>query len=184
MKINDFVQEFKDKKVINTHINPNAVSEFIRNRLEVKEYLPFATKKILAKMVVDANTPLIDGVYKNDTVGQYIGFVVAMLQAHTNLEFGSNSMEEYDILAQNKLLNPIIETFQDDYNECEILLKMTLTSKLEDNNVNVLVGKFLDGILNKVGALLQSIDLDKLIGKDFKQEDLAQLKSFLDKYNK
>ena len=68
---------------------------------------------------------------------------------------------------------------------------MELASKLEDNNINVLVGKFLNDILNKLddfGDMLKDkfgdIDVNDFLSNNFKEEDLAKLTSFLDIYNK
>ena len=59
---------------------------------------------------------------------------------------------------------------------------------MEDNNTNVIIGKFLNSILNKldsVGEALKdkfdNIDVKDILGTTFKEEDLAALSSFLDK---
>ena len=144
MKINEFVQEFKDKKIKNTTVAPNAVGEYLRSVLEIKTYLPFKIKRKIAEMVVAENTREIDGVKKNDSINQYVGFVIAMLTAHTNLECSANPIDDYDLLAESGLLPQIIAEFKPSYDECDILLKMELASELEDNNIEVLVGRFLD----------------------------------------
>ena len=71
-----------------------------------------------------------------------------------------------------------------------VLLKMARDAELEDNNINVAVSRFLDGILSRidgVGNILKNkfgdLDVSKILGGAFKQEDLAKLKGFLDKYN-
>jgi hypothetical protein len=66
---------------------------------------------------------------------------------------------------------------------------MALAMELEDNNTNVLVGKFLNGILSKLDGVgeflkdkLENLDIKDILG-DFKKEDLAKLKGFLNKFN-
>ena len=187
----NFINEFQEKKIQNTHITPNAVSEYLRTTLEIKSYLPFREKRAIAETVVKANIELVDGVKKYDNINSYLSFVVATLTAYTNLEFdNSDPVADYDLLAENGLLPLIIEEFRAEYDECNVLLKMAIAAELEDNNVNVLVGKFLNGILNKldvVGEVLKNsignIDTEKILGANFKQEDLAKLSSFLNKYN-
>jgi hypothetical protein len=194
MKISvaDFVQTFKDKKIENTRIAPDAIEQYIRQNLEIKTYIPFRTKREIAETVVAANTTEVDGIKKNDGINQYISFIVAMISVHTNLEFDtSDSVADYDLLAETGLLPLIIEEFRASYNECDIILKMALAAELEDNNVNVLVGKFLNGILTRLDGVGESlknvlgdINLGEVLGGNFSEEDMAKLSSFLDKYNK
>ena len=186
MKVIEFVELFKKQK-FNVQVNPNAISDFITKTLEVKTYLPFATKRDIVEMVVDECTEEIDGVWRHDQISQYVSFIVAMLHSHTTLEFSDNPVDDYDKLAEAKLLMPIIETFIADYNDCEILLKMETASKLEENNINVLVGKFLNGLSDKLDVVLDNlgnVNITEALGGKFKEEDLAKLSSLLDKFNK
>ena len=189
--VKNFVQDFKDKKIMNTKVDTDAVSKYIKETLEVREYVPFKEKRAIVELIVLNNTEVVDGVKKNDSISQYISFVTAMLTAHTNLEFSEDPVADYDILSENGLLAPIIETFKTDYSECDVLLKMALASELEDNNMNILFGKFLNGILERldiVGKLVQEsisgVDIKEIVGEVLNQEDLNKLKYFLDKYNK
>lgn len=189
--VKNFVQDFKDKRIMNTKVNTDAVSEYIKETLEVREYVPFKEKRAIVELIVLKNTELVDGVKKNDSISQYISFVTAMLTAHTNLEFSEDPVVDYDILSENGLLAPIIETFKTDYSECDVLLKMALAAELEDNNPNVLFGRFLNSILEKLdaaGASIKSaidgVDLKSLLQDSIKQEDLKKLSDFLNTYNK
>ena len=190
MTIEQFIKDFTEKKIQNTKINENAVSTYLKENLEIKTYLPFRVKRQIVETVVTQNTHWVDGVKKNDAINQYVSFVVAMISSHTNLTFGGDPVADYDILAESGLLPQIITEFKESYDECDILLKMALAMELEDNNINVLVGKFLNGILQKldgVGEALKgtfgNFDLKNILGADFKQEDLANLKGFLNKFN-
>lgn len=191
MRIAEFINEFKEKKIMNTQIKPNAISEYIKKTLEVKTYIPFKLKREIAEVVVAQNTKWEDGIKKNDSINQYISFIVAMLTAHTSLEFSEDPVEDYDMLAESGLLPQIIAEFQESYSECDVLLKMALAMELENNNINALVGRFLNGILNKldtVGDVLKEklgdINIKDFFGANFKEEDLAKLTGFLNKYNK
>ena len=179
MKVLDFVNEFKNKRIMNTKINEHAVSDYIKEALEIKSYLPFMEKRKIIEVVVEQNTKEVDGIKKNDSINQYLSFVISMLSAHTNIEFSEDPVADYDMLSESGLLPQIIAEFKESYDECDILLKMELASKLEDNNINVLVGKFLNNILNKLDDFG-----DMLKDNNFKEEDLAKLTSFLDIYNK
>lgn len=191
MQVIDFIKDYKEKKVTNTKLQPNAVSDYLRESLEIKTYLPFREKREIAEVVVKQNTTEVDGVKKNDAINQYISFIVAMLTAHTSLQFSNDPVADYDLLAESGLLPQIIAEFQESYNENDILLKMALAMELEDNNVNVLVGKFLNGILQRLDSVgevlkdkLDGFDIKDILGADFKQEDLAKLSGFLNTYNK
>ena len=190
MNILEFVNKIKEDKVENTKLAPEAVSTYLKKELEIKSYIPFRTKREIAEMVVKKNTTEVDGIKKNDAIDQYISFVVAMITAHTSLEFGEDPVADYDLLAESGLLPQIIAEFKESYDECDILLKMALAMELEDNNMNVLVSRFLNNILQKldiVGEVLKEklgdFDLKNILGADFKQEDLAKLSGFLDKFN-
>ena len=188
VNVKHFIEEFHNKKIQNTQIKPNAVSDYLKETLEIKEYIPFNTKRQIVEMVVAQNTKFVDGIKKNDAIGQYVGFVVAMIASHSNLEFSENPVEDYDALAESGLLPQIINEFKADYSECDILLKMALAMELEDNNVNALIGRFLnkissglDGVLEVVMDKFGDFDLKNILGADIKEEDLTKLIGLLDK---
>lgn len=190
MLVKEFIENFKNNKVMNTKVMPNAVSDYLKKNLEIKTYIPFRTKREVVEMVVKQNITEVNGIKKNDAINQYISFVVAMISIHTALEFSSNPVADYDLLAESRLLSQIIAEFQESYSECDALLKMTLASELEDNNINVIVAKFLYGILDKldgVGEVLKesfgNIDLKEILGANFNEEDLTKLSGLLNKFN-
>lgn len=191
MTIEQFIKDFHDKKIQNTKLNEHAVSDYFKKELEIKTYLPFRTKREIAEMVVAQNTEWVDGVKKHDSINAYIGFVVAMIGAHTNLSFSEDPVSDYDLLAESGLLPQIIAEFKESYDETDIILKMALAMELEDNNINASVARFLDSILKKldgVGDVLKGVlgnlDLNEILGANFNSEDLSNLKGFLDRYNK
>lgn len=186
--VENFINEFNEKKIRNTQANPNAVSEYIRRSLDIKKYILFREKRTIAEMIVEQNITEVDGIKRYNTINAYVSFVIAMLSAHTNLEFSEDPVADYDLLAESGLLPQIVAEFQNDYNECEIILKMELAMKLEDNNVNVLIGHFLDSILKKLeGASevlnekFKDVNFNDILGVDINKENLAKLSGFLDK---
>lgn len=191
MLVKDLVSDFQTKKISDTKIAPNAVSDYLKKVLEIKTYLPFRTKRVIVETVISQNIEWVDGIKKIDSINEYVGFVVAMIGAHTNLEFSEDPVADYDLLAESGLLSKIIAEFQESYNECEVLIKMVRTSELEDNNLEAIVGRFLNSILERldgVGESLKSVlgnlNIQDILGDSFKDEDLTKLKGFLDKYNK
>lgn len=191
MKIKEFVNEFVTKKVANTKANPNAVAEFINKNVEFKTYLPFQTKRKVVDIIVSQSIREEDGVKKVDSIAQYLSFIIAMIGAHTNLELNiENPADDYDSLNSCGLLEPIISSFQRDYAECEVLLKMAIADELTDNNLNVIVGKFFMGVLDQLDDLgdvlkgtIKDIDIPKLLG-EINKEDIAKIMSFINKSKK
>lgn len=188
LSVQDFVNEFVEKRVTNSKINPDAVSDFIRSKLEIVEYLPFNVKRQVIDMVVAKAVIEEDGVKKVNSVEQFLSFFVSMIMVHTNLTFSEKPEEDYDALNKNGLIEPILSMFQKDYSEFEVLLKMAIADELADNNLNVIIGKFLNGVLGKldgVGDMLkgftENIDLSKLLGTNIKEEDVAKFIGLIDK---
>jgi hypothetical protein len=189
--VQDFVESYKAKRFINTPQGLNEKAEWLRGELAVKNYIPFMEKRQIAEMIVAQNIKVVDGVKKYDSIGGYISLIVASIGAHTNLTWGANPIADYDLLVESGLLMQIIEEFKGSHDEIDMILKMALASELEDNNLNVLVGKFLDNILKRldiVGETLKNtlgeIDIKDILGANFKEEDLAKLRGFLNTYNK
>lgn len=190
MKIKEFVQEFKDRKIQNTKINEHAVEDFLREKLNIVEYIPFTTKIDIINNIISAIVKEVDGIKKVNNIAQYMAFIKAMLSSHTSLEF-EDMFEDYDELNQCGLIEPIVALFQKDFTECETLLKMAVANELEDNNLNMIIGKFLNGILaqidgfgEKIKSLTKDFDLSKLLGANMKEEDIAKILGLVDKLNK
>lgn len=188
VNVKDFVNGFVEKKIMNSKINDHAVSDYINKELEIRTYVPFEEKRNAMEMVVQQNIEEVDGIKKNDQIGQYLSFVIAVISLHTNLEWSENPVADYDLLAESGLLPYIIAEFQQDYNECDIILKMALSMELEDNNVNVLIGHFLDGVIKKIDGVsemfknvLSNTNLKDILGADINNEDLAKLSGFINK---
>jgi hypothetical protein len=184
----DFCEAYKAKKFMATKNGVDEKAEWIRNQLEIKTYIPFREKRKIAEMIVEQNIKEEDGIKKYDSISAYIGLIVSSIAAHTTLEFSQDPIADYDLLAESGLLPQIISEFQESYNEIDIVLKMALAMELEDNNTNVLVGRFLDGVLKKLDVFadgvkeaMGEIDFKQLLGADFNKEDLAKMIGLLDK---
>jgi hypothetical protein len=186
--VKEFVNEFVEKKIMNNKINPNAVEEFIRSKLEIVEYLPFSKKREMVYMLVDQIVTEEDGIKRVDSVSQFLAFIVAMVASHTTLTFSDKPEEDYDALCQNGVLEHLVVMFQKDYEECNALLKAAIADELADNNLNVIIGKFLNGILGKLDGvgdmfkgLTENLDLSKLLGVNINEENIANIIGLVDK---
>lgn len=155
MKIKALVEDLKAKKIINSHVNPNGISEYLTKTLEIKKYLPFADKRELCARVLNACSYVDEDskLVKVDSVSRYIVFTISILSAYTNLEFSSSeddefdSLDEYDMLCQEDLLNEILHVIQAEYAVCNNILNMMMSDIVENNNTieNVLFNAIKDG---------------------------------------
>jgi hypothetical protein len=170
MVIQKFIENFKAKKLVNA----NAIAEYIKKELEVKDYLPFAEKRELCARVIDAcNTKEPSGLVKVDSVSRYIIFTISILTAYTNLKFSSgedgiDSLDEYDMLCQAGLLNDILDVIGGEYATCNNILNMMMSDVIANNNTlenvvaNVLgeLGDSLGGLVDVLADKVESMELD------------------------
>lgn len=181
--VKEFCEAYKAKRFMNTKQGVDEKSEWIRNELEIKSYIPFREKRRIAEMIVEQNIEVVDGIKKYDDISSYVSLVVASIAAHTNLQFREDPVADYDLLAESGLLTQIITEFQSSHEEIGILLKMVVSAELEDNNINVIIGHFLDSILKKFegfGESFKNFDVQSILG-NIKEEDMAKLVGLLDK---
>ena len=188
--IKEFVDEFKSKKIINTHIAPNAVVEYIKKELEVKDYVPFAEKRELCANVLNTcNIKDDNGLVKVDSVSRYILFTIAIISKYTILEFSSgkddeefNSLEEYDMLCRANLLDPILEVIGGEYVTCNNILNMMMSDIVANNNtiesvVGYNLGKISESVDGLIGVLAEKV---KNIEFDLSQIDINKYKGLFD----
>lgn len=164
MKVQKFVNDFIEKKIMNTKVAPDAVSEYIKKELEVKNYVPFVEKQSVAQIVLESCSYMKDGVITIDSVKKYIIFTITILSTYTNIEFNGDEtdMDSYDELCSysvgdGTLLDAIIKTFDKEYLRCNDVLNMMTADLLAENNIEKQVGKFLSGISDKVETLGDSL---------------------------
>ena len=183
MKITEFIQEFKDERIQNSKVNPNAVSEYIKKVLEVKDYIPFIEKQSVAQIVLESCAHISDGIITIDSVQKYIIFTITVLATYTNLEFNGDEtdLDAYDLLCaytvgDETLLDAIIKTFEKEYSRCNDILNLMTVDLMAENNIEKQVGKFLSGLSKKIENLgdlfinnmsnipesLSQLDIDKL----------------------
>lgn len=188
IQVSELIKDFTSKRIYNSKINANAVSDYLKQVLKIKTYIPFREKRAIAEMVVAQNLREIDGIKKYDNIDSYISLVVASIAAHTDIEFSADPVADYDMLAESGLLPQIIAEFQESHEEISVLLNMALEMELEDNNIEALIGRFLDKMLKKIDDFgdafknkFEDFDIKDVFDASFDKEDLAKLSGFLDK---
>lgn len=186
MKIVEFINDFKNKKIMNTKTDVTIVPTYIKKILEVKDYVPFADKRALCAQVLNAcNTVDADsGLVKVDSVKRYIIFTITILSTYTNLEFSADedsefdSLDEYDMLCQNDLLNPILDVIGAEYISCNNILNMMMADITANNNtvenvLSVATKKALDIVDGFANVLSDKV---KELNLDFNQIDINKYK--------
>lgn len=188
MTIVEFYNAYKAKNFMNTKQGEDEKSKWIRNQLEIKTYIPFKEKRKIAEMIVEQNIEVVDGIKKYDSIDGYVSLVAASIAAHTSLQFGNDPIADYDLLAESGLLSAIMAEFADSHQEIDLLVHMVLDMEMEDNEINALLGKFLnsiqnglDGLFSGINETIKDLNIEKLLGADFKKEDLAKLISLFNK---
>ena len=192
MKVNEFIENFKTKKIMNTQIAPNAVEKYLKEKLEVKDYVPFAEKRELCKRVLNTcNTKEESGLIKVDSVSRYIVFTLSIISKYTNIEFSSgddeiDSLDEYDMLCQSGLLNAILDVIGEEYTTCNNILNMMMTDIEANNNTveNVVatvlnrLGDSIDGFIEVLAVKVEEMNLD------LNQIDIDKYKGLIEMFAK
>ena len=168
MKIKDFINEFKSKKIMNTQIKPNAVVDFICEKIEIKKYLPFEKKRELCYEVLEASCTQNGAIIEVDSVSRYIIFTIKILTEYTNLEFentdGEDPIDQYDMLCENGLLNPILGVIAVEYEKCNDILNMMMADiDANNNNVAAVFDKALKKVADSVDGFINTLS-NKLDG--------------------
>ena len=172
MTIQEFCNAYKAKNFMNTKQGMEEKIAWINKELGVVDYVPFADKRELCKNVLDACCTKENGLVKVDSVTRYILFTIAVISQYTELEFNADedydSLDEYDMLCESRLLNPILELIGDEYAACNNMLNMMLEDIIANNNtVEAVLGHTLgnvsdslDGLIEVLAEKVENMELD------------------------
>lgn len=180
MKVQEFIKMMSEPK--NRLLKTDQLQELIKKQLEVKSYIGIKDKKELIESIVNECILYEDGAFKFDDIDKYICFTMRTLEAYTNIEI-SDMENDYDMLCESKTLELIIGTFKKEYDDVNILLQMKCDYYLSKNTLEAQVGKFLDGLSEKLDVIVDSL-ANKVDGLDlnnlqFNIEDLGKLMQFI-----
>ncbi len=186
MTIREFCEAYKAKKFINLKQGVDERVEWLRSTLELKKYIPFVNKRELCADVIEACCTKEGGLIKVDSVSRYIVFTISMISAYTNLEFSSGEeyspIDEYDILCEANLLNPILALIGEEYTTCNNMLNMMMDDEIANNNtIEALLGHSLNKVSSSFDELI--VAFSKKVEEmelDFSQINIEPLKGILD----
>ena len=168
MKVQEFIEYMR--KNTNKTMREDQVASLLNKVLDPKSYIGFKQKRELVDKIVDKTIYYTNGVFKFDGIDRYMYFTMYTIEAYTNIELGEDVIADFDALSESKLLPAIICLIQKEFDDVNVFLQMQCEYILDDNSIEVQVGKFLTNILEKLdgvgGSLskyLQSINIEELL---------------------
>ena len=188
MKIKELVE--KSNGIKNTQINPTAVEEYIKKNVEFKAYIPFVEKREMCAKVLEGACKSVGGIVEVDSVSRYLLFTLAIINKYTNLEFENtddlDAIDQYDMLCQSGLLNPILEIVAGEYETCNNILNMMMADiDANNNNVAVVFDKALQKVSRSINELISALALKvDEFNLDLSQIDIDKYKGILDLFPK
>ena len=181
MKVQELLEFVVKNKV--KFVNAEQLKEALKKQLEVKDYMSIKDKKQLINSIIDDCILYDNGIFKFDGIDKYVCFTMKTIEAYTNIELSEDFENDYDALSAAKLLETVVNLFQKEYDEVNILLQMRCEYILNDNSLQSQFGRFLtnisdhlDGFISVLSNTVGNFDMSKLpIG----EEDLNKLVKFL-----
>lgn len=186
MKIKEFIEIVNSGK--NKMLKADQLQQLVTKTINTKKYIGIKEKRVLIDNIVNGCILYEDGVFKFDEIDKYIAFTMKTIAAYTNLELSDDIEDDYDALCDAKLLGVVIETFNGEYENVNLLLQMKCDYILSGNNTEAQFGKFLTGILDRVddftGILFDKIKDFDLNNLPVNIEDLNKLMEFVNSQRK
>lgn len=184
MKIKEFIEAVNANKTkLYNKADKNALSNFIKQTLEVKDYISIKEKKQLVEDIVSETVMYENGLLKFNGIDQYITYVMKCIEAYTNLELSDDIEDDYDELSKTGLLEPITSVFAEEYKTVLTLLQMQCDYILMDNSISSKVGVFLtsvsstiDKLANSLSNSVENFDISKL---NIDKKDIEKITEFL-----
>lgn len=184
MKIEKFVEVMEaNKGKIYSKTNANAMSDFIKKTLEVKEYLPLQEKRDLISQIIDKSIIYENSMYKFDEIDKYVHLVMLSIAAYTNIELSDDIENDYDVLCRSGLLTMIVDSFKDEYKSVMMLLDMQCNYILADNALGAKIGAFVESLSKNLDSLATVLKTKvEKMNLDMSNIDLDNVQSLLEKF--
>ena len=139
-------------------------------KLEVENYVPFATKKALIDTVIESILEYDTALLTYEPMDKHLNFSLSCVVIYTNLTYGDEEgLDAYDALVSSGLLDRIIDLIGVEYGDMVAMFEETLSARISfTNSISNRFSAFI-GVLEKVFANASPEDLDylrKLADKD------------------
>ena len=154
MRINDFITNMG--KSINGTMKEKQILALVQKQLEIKQYIPIKEKKELIEKIIEKCIYFENHTFRIDSIDSYLYFTMLTIDAYTNLEI--DDVEEcFDALSESGLMPVVIASLGQEYQDVQTFLNMKRAEILENNSVEMQLGKFFDGVLDKVEDFSEGI---------------------------
>ena len=159
MRTQEFI-EYMGKNV-NRTMKDEQILSLVQKQLEIKKYLPINEKKDLIDKIIEKCIYFENGTFRIDAIDSYIYFTMLTIDAYTNLEI--DDVEEcYDVLSEAGLMPVVIAALGQEHNDVLTFLNMKRNEILENNSLEMQLGRLFDTVLDKVEdfseGLISTID--------------------------
>lgn len=171
MRTNEFITYMGQK--INNTMKEAQILSLVQKQLEVKKYISIKDKKELIDKIIYQSVYFENGNCRIDTIDCYMYFAVYTIEAYTNLEI-DNVENCFDALSESGLLPVVIASLGQEYNDVQTFLNMRCDEILENNSLEMQLGKLVEGILDKIEYLGKGL-IDVLDGFSFDKDNLTEI---------
>ena len=159
MKTTDFIKYME--KNVNGTMKEKQILALVQKQLEVKKYISIKEKKDLVDKIIEKCIYYENGTFRIDAIDSYIYFVMLTIDTYTNLEI--DDVEDcYDALSESQTMPLIIAALGQEFQDVQTFLNMKRSEILENNSIEMQLGKLFEGVLDVVGdagkALTNMID--------------------------
>ena len=157
--------------------------EAIENLVLVLPYLPFVEKKIMVDRIVDACINIDEnGIYTVDNFNKKLMTDLVIIGNYTDLEFSENTLEDYDYLVKNKVVNHVINNMDvDELDFIYDLIHVELKQKVEiGNSLSNVLAVNLQKLVEKIPTDKQLKGLSKSLVKDLNKFDWNKIPELKD----
>jgi hypothetical protein len=179
MRVNDLISFVNENK----NLKEEQIKAKVAKYINTKKYIGVKDKKQIVESIVDDCIMYKDSVFAFNEFNKYITFVMYAIRAYTDIELSDDIEDDYDMLCENNVLDIVVETFKNEYNEINIILNMKCNDILNQNNIESQFGRFLNSISNKIdvfaGVLLNNIENLNIDNLPISVEDIELVKHFL-----
>lgn len=170
MKVQEFI-EYIGKSVNKTMKNEQVLA-LIQKQLEVKKYIPINEKKDLVDKIIEKCIYFENGTFRIDSIDSYIYFTMLTIDAYTNLEI-DNVEECYDMLSESGLMSMVIAAIGQEYNDVLTFFNMKRDEILENNSLEMQLGRFFDNVLENVDDF-KTIIIDEVKNLNLNKENIME----------
>lgn len=184
MQIKEFEQIMNENKgKLYSRTDANAVTNFVKKTLEVKEYLPLQEKRDLISQIIDKSIIYENSMYKFDEIDKYVCLVMLSIAAYTNIELSDDVEADYDELCKSGLLNMIVDSFRDEYKAVMMLLDMQCNYILADNALGYKFGALVESLSKNLDSLADTLKMKvESMNLDLSDINLDDIQSLLEKF--